>query len=89
MDQLGEQPEENVGLDRLSPAERCFTAWSQFPTMWATEQYLQTLIANDGHAPNCNRSTALLQHVNAFYEAFGIEADDPMWLPANRRAGAW
>ncbi|ANT62327.1 hypothetical protein AYJ57_18080 [Salipiger sp. CCB-MM3] len=89
MTYLEEHPEENVEVDGLSPAERCFTAWSQFWTMKATDQYLQALVANDGHAPDFYRSTAALQHVDAFYETFGVEEGDPMWLPPERRARAW
>jgi predicted metalloendopeptidase len=32
------------------------------------------------HPPNHYRAVAPLQHVAAFYEAFAINACDPMWL---------
>ena len=35
------------------------------------------------------RSFAALQHVDAFYEAFGIEDGDPMWLAPDKRVHAW
>ncbi|WP_236638404.1 M13 family metallopeptidase [Mangrovicoccus ximenensis] len=89
LDYLEDHPEENVEIDGLTPSQRCFAAWSQFWTMKATDQYLRALVANDGHAPDFYRSVAALQHVDAFYEAFGIGEGDPMWLPPEKRARAW
>lgn len=89
MDYLEDHPEENVEIDGMPPAERCFVAWAQFWTMKATDAYLTTLVVNDGHAPDFYRSVAALQHVDAWYETFGIEAGDPMWLPIEKRSRAW
>lgn len=86
---LAEHPEENVEVDGLTPAERCFIGWAQFWTTKATEQYLTTLVVNDGHAPDFYRAVAALQHVDAWYDTFGIEAGDPMWLAPEKRARAW
>ncbi len=89
LDYLEEHPEENVEIEGLTPSQRCFIAWAQ---MWAsqdTEQYLRIIVAGDGHPPTPYRAVAPLRHVPAFYEAFGIGENDPMWLPAERRANAW
>ncbi|WP_138468781.1 M13 family metallopeptidase [Poseidonocella sp. HB161398] len=86
---LAEHPEEDVEIDGLSPARRCFAGWTQFWAMKATAPYLEALVANDGHAPDAYRAVAALQHVDAFYEVFGIEEGDPMWLPPEKRARAW
>lgn len=89
MDYLKEHPEEDVKVDGMTPSERCFAGWSQFWTTKVTDQYLQTVVVNDGHAPEFYRSVAALQHVDAFYDTFDIKAGDPMWLPSERRARAW
>lgn len=89
MDYLADHPEEDVEIDGLTPSERCFIAWSQFWTMKATDQYLTALVTNDGHAPDFYRSTAALQNVDAFYDTFGIEEGDPMWLAPDKRGQAW
>ena len=39
--------------------------------------------------PNSYRTTAPLQHLDAFYDAFGIEEGDPMWLAPELRVNAW
>lgn len=89
MDYLREHPEENVPIDGLSPAQRCFLSWSQ---LWATKQTDQSLadqVLSDPHAPNAYRAVAPLKHVDAFYEAFGIKAGDAEWLAPEKRVHAW
>lgn len=86
---LKDHPEQNVAIDGLTPTQRCFIAWAQLWTMKATDGYLRTIVATDGHPPNFYRTTAALQHVDAFYDAFGIKAGDPMWLAPERRVHAW
>jgi putative endopeptidase len=89
MDYLAEHPEENVEIDGLSPAKRCFIGWAQFWTAKASDPFLHMLVAGDGHPPSPYRAFAALQHVDAFYETFGIEEGDPMWLPPEKRVRAW
>ncbi|MEO3414138.1 M13 family metallopeptidase [Roseovarius sp. CAU 1744] len=89
MQYLEEHPEENVEIDGMTPAERCFVAWAQFWTMKATDTYLKAIVINDGHAPDFYRAVAALQHVDAWYETFDIKEGDPMWLPPEKRAAAW
>jgi len=89
MAHLAEHPEENVEIDGLTPAQRCFIAWTQLWTEKATDQYIRNEVTTDFHPPNNYRATAALQHVDAFYEAFGIEEGDSMWLPPEKRVRAW
>jgi putative endopeptidase len=88
-DYLEEHPEENVEVDGMTPAQRCFVSWAQMWTGKATDQFVRTIVATDGHPPLNYRAIASLQHVDAFYDAFGIEEDDPMWLPPDQRVHAW
>lgn len=89
MEYLAEHPEENVEIDGFSQEQRCFLGWAQMWTMKAAEPYLRAIVAGDGHPPNFYRTTAALQHLDAFYEAFGIKEGDAMWLPPERRVNAW
>lgn len=89
MTYLDEHPQENVEIDGFTPAQRCFLGWAQLWTMKAAEPYLRAIVAGNGHPPNFYRTVAALQHVDAFYEAFGIEEGDPMWLPPAKRVHAW
>lgn len=89
MTYLEEHPEQNTEIDGLTPSQRCFIAWAQLWTEKRTEAALRNQVTNDYHAPNSYRAVAPLQHVDAFYEAFGIEEGDLMWLPPEKRVNAW
>ena len=85
---LAEHPEEDVEVDGLSPTQRCFIAWAQ---LWAEQANEPTvkLQLEDNHAPGPYRTYAPLQHLDVFYDAFDIEAGDPMWLPPEKRVDIW
>ncbi|NDV49718.1 M13 family metallopeptidase [Salipiger sp. PrR003] len=89
LDYLEEHPQENVEIDGFTPEQRCFLSWAQNWTSKSTEAYDRLLVAGDPHAPSPYRAIAALQHLPAFYEAFGIEEGDPMWLPPEERITAW
>ncbi|MEO3388927.1 M13 family metallopeptidase [Mesorhizobium sp. CAU 1741] len=88
MQYLEEHPEEDVEIDGMTPAQRCFVGWSQLWASKANDQYLR-LAARDYHSPNVYRTVAPLKHVDAFYEAFGIKEGDPMWLAPEQRLKTW
>jgi predicted metalloendopeptidase len=85
---LDEHPEENAEIDGFTPEQRCFIAWSQ---LWAEKRSDASMRAQmeDNHAPGVYRAVSPLQHVDAFYAAFGIERGDPMWLPPEERVDIW
>lgn len=89
MDYLAEHPEEDVEIDGMTPAERCFVGWAQMWTSKDSEQFLRMIVAGDGHPPSPYRAVSALQHVDAFYETFDIKDGDPMWLPPEKRVRAW
>ncbi len=86
---LKEKPEEDTVVDGLTARQRCFVSWAQLWTAKATEESIRADVMNDGHPPSRYRAVAPLQHVEGFYEAFGIRAGDPMWLPPEKRVSAW
>ena len=88
-DYLAEHPEENVSIDGLTPAQRCFISWTQFWAMKVTDQAIRSVFMSNAHPPGFYRATAALKHVDAFYEAFDISEGDKEWLPPERRVRAW
>ena len=86
---LQDHPEQNVEIDGYTPAQRCFIAWAQLWTEKTTDAFITNQVMTNEHPPNNYRATAALQHVDAFYEAFGIGEGDPMWLPPEKRVRAW
>ena len=86
---LRAHPNENRKIDGMSPSQRCHLAWAQ---MWAdksNEGWLRQTLPVDGHPPGLYRMLAPSQHEKGFYEAFGIKAGDPMWLPEKDRVAIW
>lgn len=88
-DYLAEHPDENVSIDGLTPAQRCFISWAQFWAMKVTDQAIRSVFMSNAHPPGFYRATAALKHVDAFYEAFDIREGDKEWLPPERRVRAW
>lgn len=86
---LAEHPAENVTTDGLTPAQLCFVAFGQMWASKATDQYTASMVAEDNHATGSYRAFAALQHLDAFYQAFGIKPGDPMWLAPEKRVNAW
>ncbi len=89
LDYLADHPEENVEIDGFTQQQRCFIAWTQMWAENATEASLINYASSANHPPNIYRTTAPLQHFDAFYEAFDIKEGDAMWLPQEKRVNAW
>lgn len=89
MTYLAEHPEEDVAVGGFSQEQMCFVAWAQLWAQKASDAHLINVASSSDHPPNIYRATAALQHVEAFYSAFGIEEGDPMWLAPERRVNAW
>lgn len=88
MQYLAEHPEENVEIDGLSPSQRCFISWAQLWVEKRSDQSMSNQL-EDNHAPGNYRALAPLQQEPAFYEAFGIEEGDPMWVAPEDRINIW
>lgn len=86
---LARHPDKDVVIDGLTQDQRCFLAWAQLWAWKGQEGILRSQVARDAHPPNAYRAVAPLQHVDAFYDAFGIKLGDPMWLAPEKRVHAW
>ncbi|MFO1313048.1 MAG: M13 family metallopeptidase [Burkholderiales bacterium] len=76
-------------IDGLTTDQRCFVAWAQ---MWAYKgrpERVRTLAATDFHANSAVRGFAPLLQLDAFHEAFGTKAGDPMWRAPKDRVVIW
>jgi putative endopeptidase len=82
----GQSPREEEGF---SPARRFFLAYA---ALWAAnirDEQVRVLTRSDPHSLGRWRVNGTLPHVAAWYEAFGVGADDPLFLPVERRAAIW
>lgn len=86
---LAKDPAKRRKIDGFTPEQRFFLSFAQ---IWRTnirEPEAQRLLTVDPHSPGQFRAYGPLLNVQAFYDAFGIPAGSPMWLPPEQRAHIW
>ena len=84
-----EQGKASKLLDGFSPAQRFFLSYAN---LWATntrDAEIIRLTKQDPHSLGKWRVDGALPHIAAWYDAFGITPNDPMYLPAEKRASIW
>ena len=73
----------------FTPAQRFFLAYSG---VWAgniTDKEIRSRTKSDPHSLGRWRVNGALPHIDAWYDAFGIKADDKMYLPKEQRLQLW
>ncbi len=83
------QGKERKLIDGFTPEQRFFISWSQVWRTSARESAARQLATVDPHAPGRFRAIGPLVNMQEFYDAFGIKAGDPMWVPPEQRARIW
>ena len=76
-------------IDGLTPAQRFFTGWAQAWRGKRRPEAAKVLLATDPHSPNEFRCNQIVRNLDAFYEAFGVTADDDLWLEPEARVTIW
>ena len=71
-------------IDGFTGPQRFFIGWAQVWRGKAREAEAIRLLAIDPHSPQDIRGNAV-RNVSQFHEAFGVTADDGMWLPETER----
>lgn len=84
---LAGKPRERI--DGYTPEQRFFIAYAQVWKDNIREDALRQQIAADPHSPGRFRAIGPLVNFAPFYEAFGIQEGDPMWLPPEKRTRIW
>ena len=69
--------------------QRFFIAWATTWRELARDEFIELIVEIDEHAPAPVRAVEPLRHMDEFYEAFGIEPGDPMYLPPEDRIVIW
>ncbi len=73
----------------FTPEQRFFLAYAN---VWAgniRDEQIRVLTKSDPHSLGRWRVSGALPHIDAWYEAFGIGEDDPMYLAPEKRAVIW
>ena len=76
-------------LDGYTGEQRLFMGWGQvWRTLWRDDALRQQLV-NGTHSPGHIRAFAPLRNIDAWYEAFGITQNDPLWIAPEDRVRIW
>jgi putative endopeptidase len=81
--------EEAPVLEGLTGDQRFFIGWAQSWRIKYREDALRRQLMTGPHSPGPYRVIGVVRNVDAFYDAFGIGADDGMWYPPEERVAIW
>ena len=76
-------------LDGVTGDQRFFYGWAQVWQSKYRDDALRQQIATDPHSPAEFRVIGPLRNVDAWYDAFGVQADDKYYLPPEQRVRIW
>ena len=76
-------------VDGFTPEQRFFLAYAG---VWAgniRDEQIRVYTKSDPHSLGRWRVNGALPHINAWYEAFGINENDPLYIAPENRASIW
>ena len=76
-------------IDGFTPEQRFFLAYAGVWAQNITEENMRQLTTIDPHSLGEWRVNGALPQIDAWYEAFGISEDDPMFIPKDKRVNVW
>jgi putative endopeptidase len=82
-------PSAVIDFATLTPQQEFFISAATVWRQKIRDEALETQVRTDVHAPAELRGTVPLQNMDEFYEAFGIEPGDAMYLPPEDRIVIW
>ena len=76
-------------LDGLTGDQRFFLSFAQVWREKQRDDALRSQVTTDPHSPGRFRVLGPIRNVQAWYDAFGITPDSPMYIPPEKRAHIW
>ncbi|HEY0436930.1 MAG TPA: M13-type metalloendopeptidase, partial [Phenylobacterium sp.] len=76
-------------IDGLTGDQRVFLGWAQVWRVKAREDALRRQLVSDPHSPERARVDIPVRNIDAFYDAYGLKAGDPMFVAAGDRVRIW
>ncbi|MCC9656962.1 M13 family metallopeptidase [Rhodopirellula sp. JC737] len=87
--QLSLEGEPAKVIDRLTGDQRFFLGWAQIWRRLYREPELRKRLITDPHSPSEYRVNGIVRNMDAWYEAFRIDATDPLYLAPDERIRIW
>lgn len=76
-------------IDGLTGDQRVFLGWAQVWREKARDDRRRQQLVSDPHSPAKYRVEVPVKNIDAFYEAFGVKAGDPMFVKPEDRVRIW
>lgn len=76
-------------IDGLTGDQRFFLAWAQVWQGKYREDELRQRLETDPHSPPYFRINGPVRNLDAWYDAFGVTAEDDLYLPPEERVRIW
>ena len=86
---VGKPLEELPVIDGLTAVQRYFIAYALTERTKRRDEALITQINTDPHSPEEFRINGVVRNMDAWYEAFGVTAEDELWLAPEERVRIW
>ena len=86
---VGKPLEELPAIDGLTAVQRYFIAYALTERTKRRDEALITQINTDPHSPEEFRINGVVRNMDAWYEAFGVTAEDALWLAPEDRVRIW
>ena len=76
-------------IDGFTPEQRFFLAYANVWGQNIRNEEIRKRVKSDPHELGKWRVNGQLPHIDAWYEAFGITEEDPMFVPKEKRVTIW
>ena len=76
-------------IDGLSGDQRFFLSFAQIWRGTSNEDYIRQLTLSDPHSYRSFRVNGVVRNIDAWYEAFGVQPSDRLYLEPATRARIW
>ena len=76
-------------IDGLTGDQRFFLGWAQVWRAKAREDEIRRRLLTDPHSPPEYRINGVVRNLDAWYDAFGVEEGDALYLAPEDRVKIW
>ncbi len=76
-------------INGLSGEQRLFLGWAQLWRGKSRDDELRRQLVNDSHSPNAERVNGVVRNIDAWYEAFGVQPGEALYVPVRERVRIW
>ena len=76
-------------LDGMTGDQRVFLGWAQAWCGKSRDDAIRRVVVSDPHSPRMYRVNGVVRNMDAWYEAFGVEPGDKLYVAPAERVKIW